>query len=52
MGRRVVQIKLRAAQEKADDNLAMAIKHPKFEDKFMQQALNAEALVNKLKRLL
>ena len=52
MSNRVDQVKLREARAAAESNLNMAIKHPKFEAKFLTQAAKAEQQVVKLERRL
>lgn len=52
MGNRATQVKLRAARESVESNLAKAIEHPKFEAKFMAQALHAEQAVAVLEKRL
>ena len=42
------EIKLRSAREAVERNLELALRHPKFEEKFLAQAAEAEKLVEEL----
>jgi len=41
------EIKLQSARDALKRNLELAVKHPKFEEKFLAQAAEAEKLVEK-----
>jgi len=55
MGNRVIQVKLRMAKEKLEDNLKLMEEyqhHPVLGDKFLTQAIEAEELVAVLEKKL
>ena len=55
MSNRAIQVKLRLAREKVENNLTFALEYahnPGLEDKFLTQAIEAEALVAVLEKKL
>ncbi len=48
MSKRVIKIQLQRAKAAVERNLELAEKQPRFEDKFLDQAIKAEQQVQKL----